>query len=594
MTGIGDWKRSCMCAEANREMLGQSLTLMGWVQRRRDLGGLIFIWLRDRTGIVQVVFDQSKYPGVFLSAQELRSEYVLAVKGEVVLREENNINRELKTGDIEVIASDLKILSASQTPPFAIDNDVSVNDNIKYKYRYLDLRRPVLQEIFALRSHAAFSARSFLQENGFLELETPVLTRSTPEGARDYLVPSRVHNGEFYALPQSPQLFKQLLMISGFDKYYQIVKCFRDEDLRADRQPEFTQIDVELSFVDTSDVMEVAEKLIARVFKDIKGMEIGLPIERLTFNEAMERFGSDKPDMRFGMELIDVSETVKDCGFSVFSSAVQKGGRVTGITVRNAGGLTRKEIDALAEMLKDYKAKGLAWAVLSSEGVRSSFSKFMSPEQMQALIDRMGAQPGDAMFFVADTPEISLTAMGQLRLILGRKLGLIDDSAYRFVWITEFPLFEYSEEDGRYYAKHHPFTAPMDEDISLIGKDNDKVRSKAYDIVLNGYELGGGSIRIHDSDMQSMILNQLGFTQQDVEMRFGFLTNALRYGAPPHGGFAIGMDRLVMLLCGTDNIKDVIAFPKMQNARCLLSDAPSQVEKAQLDELGIALVNTLN
>ena len=594
MTGIGDWKRSCMCAEANREMLGQSLTLMGWVQRRRDLGGLIFIWLRDRTGIVQVVFDQSKYPGVFLSAQELRSEYVLAVKGEVVLREENNINRELKTGDIEVIASDLKILSASQTPPFAIDNDVSVNDNIKYKYRYLDLRRPVLQEIFALRSHAAFSARSFLQENGFLELETPVLTRSTPEGARDYLVPSRVHNGEFYALPQSPQLFKQLLMISGFDKYYQIVKCFRDEDLRADRQPEFTQIDVELSFADTSDVMEVAEKLIARVFKDIKGMEIDLPIERLTFNEAMERFGSDKPDMRFGMELIDVSETVKDCGFSVFSSAVQKGGRVTGITARNAGGLTRKEIDALAEMLKDYKAKGLAWAVLSSEGVRSSFSKFMSPEQMQALIDRMGAQPGDAMFFVADTPEISLTAMGQLRLILGRKLGLIDDSAYRFVWITQFPLFEYSEEDGRYYAKHHPFTAPMDEDISLIGKDNDKVRSKAYDIVLNGYELGGGSIRIHDSDMQSMILNQLGFTQQDVEMRFGFLTNALRYGAPPHGGFAIGMDRLVMLLCGTDNIKDVIAFPKMQNARCLLSDAPSQVEKAQLDELGIALVNTLN
>lgn len=594
MTGIGDWKRSCMCAEANREMLGQSLTLMGWVQRRRDLGGLIFIWLRDRTGIVQVVFDQSKYPEVFLSAQELRSEYVLAVKGEVVLREENNINRELKTGDIEVIASDLKILSASQTPPFAIDNDVSVNDNIKYKYRYLDLRRPVLQEIFALRSHAAFSARSFLQENGFLELETPVLTRSTPEGARDYLVPSRVHNGEFYALPQSPQLFKQLLMISGFDKYYQIVKCFRDEDLRADRQPEFTQIDVELSFADTSDVMEVAEKLIARIFKDIKGMEIGLPIERLTFNEAMERFGSDKPDMRFGMELIDVSETVKDCGFSVFSSAVQKGGRVTGITARNAGGLTRKEIDALAEMLKDYKAKGLAWAILSSEGVRSSFSKFMSPEQMQALIDRMGAQPGDAMFFVADTPEISLTAMGQLRLILGRKLGLIDDSAYRFVWITQFPLFEYSEEDGRYYAKHHPFTAPMDEDISLIGKDNDKVRSKAYDIVLNGYELGGGSIRIHDSDMQSMILNQLGFTQQDVEMRFGFLTNALRYGAPPHGGFAIGMDRLVMLLCGTDNIKDVLAFPKMQNARCLLSDAPSQVEKAQLDELGIALVNTLN
>ena len=587
MTGIGDWKRSCMCAEANREMLGQSLTLMGWVQRRRDLGGLIFIWLRDRTGIVQVVFDQSKYPEVFLSAQELRSEYVLAVKGEVVLREENNINRELKTGDIEVIASDLKILSASQTPPFAIDNDVSVNDNIKYKYRYLDLRRPVLQEIFALRSHAAFSARSFLQENGFLELETPVLTRSTPEGARDYLVPSRVHNGEFYALPQSPQLFKQLLMISGFDKYYQIVKCFRDEDLRADRQPEFTQIDVELSFVDTSDVMEVAEKLIARVFKDIKGMEIDLPIERLTFNEAMERFGSDKPDMRFGMELIDVSETVKDCGFSVFSSAVQKGGRVTGITARNAGGLTRKEIDALAEMLKDYKAKGLAWAVLSSEGVRSSFSKFMSPEQMQALIDRMGAQPGDAMFFVADTPEISLTAMGQLRLILGRKLGLIDDSAYRFVWITEFPLFEYSEEDGRYYAKHHPFTAPMDEDISLIGKDNDKVRSKAYDIVLNGVELGGGSIRISDPEIQQKMFEAIGLTDEQAQERFGFLLNAFKYGVPPHGGMAYGLDRLVMLMLGKDSIKEVIAFPKVQNASDLMTDCPSPVDQKDLDVLHI-------
>lgn len=590
MTGIGEWKRSCMCAEANREALNKTLTLMGWVQRRRDLGGLIFIWLRDKTGIVQVVFDQSKYPEVFLSAQELRSEYVLAVKGEVVLRDQNNINSELKTGDVEVVASELKILSSSQTPPFAIDNDVSVNDNIKYKYRYLDLRRPVLQEIFALRSQTAFSARSFLQENGFLELETPVLTRSTPEGARDYLVPSRVHNGEFYALPQSPQLFKQLLMISGFDKYYQIVKCFRDEDLRADRQPEFTQIDVEMSFVDTPDVMDAAEKLIARVFKDIKGMDIGLPIERLTFIEAMERFGSDKPDMRFGMELKDVSDTVKNCGFSVFSSTVANGGRVTGITARGAGSLTRKEIDTMAETLKDYKAKGLAWAILSSDGMRSSFGKFMSPEEIQALIERMDAKPGDAMFFVADTPEISLTAMGQLRLILGRRLGLIDENSYRFAWVTEFPLFEYSTEDGRYYAKHHPFTAPMDEDISLIGKDNDKVRSKAYDIVLNGYELGGGSIRIHDSDMQSMILNQLGFTQQDVEARFGFLTNALRYGAPPHGGFAIGMDRLVMLLCGTDNIKDVIAFPKMQNARCLLSDAPSQVEKAQLDELGITLV----
>ena len=588
MTGIGDWKRTCMCAEANREMLGRNLTLMGWVQRRRDLGALVFIWLRDRTGIVQVVFDQSRYPDVFLKAQELRSEYVIAVKGELVLRDENNINHDLKTGDVEMIVSELKILSASQTPPFAIDNDVSVNDNIKYKYRYLDLRRSALQEIFALRSRAAYSVRSFLQENGFLELETPVLTRSTPEGARDYLVPSRVHNGEFYALPQSPQLFKQLLMISGFDKYYQIVKCFRDEDLRADRQPEFTQIDVELSFVDTNDVMQTAEGLISRVFKDIKGMDISLPIERLTYAQAMERFGSDKPDMRFGMELQDVSDIVKDCAFSVFSSTVQKGGRVTGLTARGAGGMTRK--DAMAEALKDYKAKGLAWAILAPDGIRSSFGKFMSAEEMQALIERMDAKNGDAMFFVADMPEISQTAMGQLRLMLGRKLGIIDEKAYRFVWITEFPLFEYSEEDQRYYAKHHPFTAPMDEDINLIGKDNARVRSKAYDIVLNGYELGGGSIRIHDSDMQSMLLEQLGFTQQDVEARFGFLTNALRYGAPPHGGFAIGMDRLVMLLCGTDNIKDVIAFPKMQNARCLLSDAPSRVENLQLDELGIAIV----
>lgn len=590
MTGIGDWKRTCMCAEANREMLGRNLTLMGWVQRRRDLGALVFIWLRDRTGIVQVVFDQSRYPDVFLKAQELRSEYVIAVKGELVLRDENNINHDLKTGDVEMIVSELKILSASQTPPFAIDNDVSVNDNIKYKYRYLDLRRSALQEIFALRSRAAYSVRSFLQENGFLELETPVLTRSTPEGARDYLVPSRVHNGEFYALPQSPQLFKQLLMISGFDKYYQIVKCFRDEDLRADRQPEFTQIDVELSFVDTNDVMQTAEGLISRVFKDIKGMDISLPIERLTYAQAMERFGSDKPDMRFGMELQDVSNIVKDCAFSVFSSTVQKGGRVIGLTARGAGGMTRKEIDAMAEALKDYKAKGLAWAILAPDGIRSSFGKFMSAEEMQALIERMDAKNGDAMFFVADMPEISQIAMGQLRLMLGRKLGIIDEKAYRFVWITEFPLFEYSEEDQRYYAKHHPFTAPMDEDIDLIGKDNARVRSKAYDIVLNGYELGGGSIRMHDSDMQSMLLEQLGFTQQDVEARFGFLTNALRYGAPPHGGFAIGMDRLVMLLCGTDNIKDVIAFPKMQNARCLLSDAPSRVENLQLDELGIAIV----
>lgn len=589
MIGTGGWRRTCMCAEVNKNMLESELTLMGWVQRRRDLGGLIFVWLRDRTGIVQVVFDQSRFPEVFDAAQDIRSEYVLAIQGKAVLRDKNNINPELKTGELEVIADNLKILSASQTPPFAVDDEVSVNDNIKYKYRYLDLRRPVLQNIFALRSKTAYSARSFFQENGFLELETPILTRSTPEGARDYLVPSRVHNGEFYALPQSPQLFKQLLMISGFDKYYQIVKCFRDEDLRADRQPEFTQIDVEMSFVDTDDVMDTAEKLISRLFKDIKNYEIPLPIERLTYKEAMERFGSDKPDMRFGMELVNVSEIVRDCDFSVFSSAVQSGGRVTGLTACGAGSLTRKEIDAMAEILKSYKAKGLAWAIIGEEGIRSSFGKFMSAEKMQELIKAMNAKTGDAVFFVADKEEISLQAMGQLRLILGKKLGLIDESAYRFVWVTEFPLFEYSEEDGRYYAKHHPFTAPMDEDVPLLGRENDKVRSKAYDIVLNGYELGGGSIRIHDSVFQSRILEELGFTQDDVQARFGFLTDALRYGAPPHGGFAIGMDRLVMLLCGTDNIKDVIAFPKMQNARCLLSEAPSFVEDMQLEELGITI-----
>ena len=588
-------ERTHYCGELTEAEVGKRITVCGWVQTKRDMGGVIFIDLRDREGTLQTVFDARLLSdNDFKLAEGIKNQSVAQVSGIMRIRDAETYNPKLKTGTIELAAESINLLSEAAPLPFPMEDGFLAREDLRLKYRYLDLRRPELQHNLRFRSRVQSVIRGFLEQEGFIEVETPMLTKSTPEGARDYLVPSRVHPGEFYALPQSPQLFKQLLMISGFDKYYQIVKCFRDEDLRADRQPEFTQIDVELSFVDTSDVMEVAEKLIARVFKDIKGMEIDLPIERLTFNEAMERFGSDKPDMRFGMELIDVSETVKDCGFSVFSSAVQKGGRVTGITARNAGGLTRKEIDALAEMLKDYKAKGLAWAVLSSEGVRSSFSKFMSPEQMQALIDRMGAQPGDAMFFVADTPEISLTAMGQLRLILGRKLGLIDDSAYRFVWITQFPLFEYSEEDGRYYAKHHPFTAPMDEDISLIGKDNDKVRSKAYDIVLNGYELGGGSIRIHDSDMQSMILNQLGFTQQDVEMRFGFLTNALRYGAPPHGGFAIGMDRLVMLLCGTDNIKDVIAFPKMQNARCLLSDAPSQVEKAQLDELGIALVNTLN
>ena len=559
-------KRTHYCGALTEEEVGKRVTVCGWVQTKRDMGGVIFIDLRDREGTLQTVFDARLLTEEdFKLAEGVRNQSVVQITGIMRIRDEETYNPRLKTGTIELAAESIFLLSEAAPLPFPMEDGFPVREELRLKYRYLDLRRPCVQENLRFRSRVQSVIRRFLEKEGFIEVETPMLTKSTPEGARDYLVPSRVHPGEFYALPQSPQLFKQLLMVGGLDKYYQFARCFRDEDLRADRQPEFTQIDVELSFVDTNDVMQTAEGLISRVFKDIKGMDISLPIERLTYAQAMERFGSDKPDMRFGMELQDVSDIVKDCAFSVFSSTVQKGGRVTGLTARGAGGMTRKEIDAMAEALKDYKAKGLAWAILAPDGIRSSFGKFMSAEEMQALIERMDAKNGDAMFFVADMPEISQTAMGQLRLMLGRKLGIIDEKAYRFVWITEFPLFEYSEEDQRYYAKHHPFTAPMDEDINLIGKDNARVRSKAYDIVLNGYELGGGSIRIHDSDMQSMLLEQLGFTQQDVEARFGFLTNALRYGAPPHGGFAIGMDRLVMLLTDNYSIRDVLLFPTMKS-----------------------------
>lgn len=583
-------KRTCMCTELGIGDVGKTVTLMGWVQRRRDLGSLIFIWLRDRSGIIQVVFDEAKYPEVFEKATALRSEYVISVKGEVIARDEHNINPALKTGQIEVEATQLKILSEAETPPFFIDDEVNANDAIRYKYRYLDLRRPYLQKILVTRSKTAAVIRNYFNENGFVEVETPVLTKSTPEGARDYLVPSRVHPGEFYALPQSPQLLKQLLMISGMDRYYQIVKCFRDEDLRADRQPEFTQVDVEMSFVDVEDVLAICEGMIKEVFSKIKGIDVQLPLPRMTYQQAMDLYGSDKPDTRFGMTLVNISDIVENCGFSVFSNAVKGGGSVRLI---NAEGLvdkfTRKEIDALTEYVKTYKAKGLAWLGLTDSGYRSSFAKFMTEDEVKSIILAANAKEGDMLFFIADSKnDIVYDALGQLRLEIGRRFNLIDKSKYNFLWVTEFPLFEYSEEDQRFYAKHHPFTAPMDEDMALLDKDRGKMRAKAYDIVLNGYELGGGSIRIHDSNMQKLMFNALGFSEEDIRNQFGFFVDAFKYGAPPHGGFAIGLDRLTMLLCGTDNIRDVIAFPKMQNASCLMTDAPSPVSQAQLNELKIS------
>lgn len=587
---LSGFRRSGMCASVNAADAGKRVALCGWVQRRRDLGKLIFIWLRDYTGIVQVVFDQSRYAAVFDKATALRSEFVIAVRGTVEKRTAANINPELVTGEVEVIADELIILNESQTPPFAVDDNTVVNDGTRYKYRYIDLRRPAMQRILRTRSKTAISVRNYFNENGFAEIETPVLCKSTPEGARDYLVPSRVHPGKFYALPQSPQLLKQLLMVGGMDRYFQIVKCFRDEDLRADRQPEFTQIDVEMSFVEQEQIMEIAEGMLSRVFREIVGYEIPMPIERMTYKTAMEKYGSDKPDLRFGLEIRNISGQVSSCGFSVFSAAVANGGSVRGINGKGlADKLSRKDIDALGETVKTYRAKGLAWMAVTGEGVRGSFVKFLTQEETAAVISAMDAQPGDILFFVADSDKVALEALGQLRLELARRFELYDKKAYRFVWITEFPMFEYSPEDGRYYAVHHPFTAPMDEDLPLLDRNPGEMRAKAYDIVLNGYELGGGSIRIHDSAIQNRMFEALGLSKEDIEDRFGFLVDAFKYGAPPHGGFAIGMDRLTMLLCGTDNIKDVIAFPKMQNAACLMTGAPDTVDEAQLEELSVAV-----
>jgi len=582
--------RSHRCTEVVQAELGSVVTLMGWVQKRRNLGSLIFIDLRDRSGLMQVLFDENDIGTEgFEKAGKLRSEFVIAVTGRVEKRG-GAINENLKTGEIELRATDLRILSESETPPFPIEEDINTRDDLRLKYRFLDLRRPNLQKNLMLRSKVATAVRKFLDEEGFLEIETPILIKSTPEGARDYLVPSRVHPGHFYALPQSPQLFKQLLMCSGYDRYFQIAKCFRDEDLRADRQPEFTQIDMELSFVDIDDVIDVNERLIAKIFKDTLGVEVTLPIPRMTWQEAMDRYGSDKPDVRFGMELRDVSELVKDCGFSVFTGALANGGSVRGINANGQGSMPRKKIDALVEFAKGYGAKGLAYLVINEDGTfKSSFSKFMTEEELAALVNALEGKPGDLLLFAADKNKIVWNVLGALRCEIAKNLGLLKKDEFKFLWITEFPLLEYSEEEGRYMAMHHPFTMPMEEDWGKIDTDPGAVRAKAYDIVLNGVELGGGSVRIHQNDIQSKMFEVLGFTKEQTEEQFGFLLSAFKYGVPPHAGLAYGLDRLLMLMAGEDSIREVIAFPKVKDASCLMTGAPGTVDEKQLEELYLSI-----
>lgn len=586
---LGNWKRTGMCQAFSEKDIGKSVTLMGWVNSRRNLGGLIFVWLRDRSGVIQLVFDEAEKKSYFADAQSLRSEYVIAVKGQIAARAPENYNDDLATGRIEVRVEELKILSEAQTPPFEIEENSKVKEELRLKYRYLDLRRPDMQRNLMLRSQIAMSTRQYLFEQGFLEIETPILQKSTPEGARDYLVPSRVHPGKFYALPQSPQIFKQLLMVSGMDKYYQIAKCFRDEDLRADRQPEFTQVDMELSFVTEEDIIAVNEGLFQRIFKDTLGVEIPLPLPRLTWQQSMDRYGSDKPDTRFGMELFDISDIAEKCGFQVFAQAVANGGSVRGIKAEHAG-LSRKEIDALGEFVKTYGAKGLAWINFKEEGISSPIAKFLSEQELEAIAQRAEAKTGDILFFVADSDKAVYASLGALRLELGKRLGLIPENQWNLLWVTEFPQFEYSEEEGRLVAMHHPFTSPMDEDLDLLETEPEKVRAKAYDIVLNGVELGGGSIRIHDSALQERMFRALGFTKQQAWERFGFMMRAFQYGTPPHGGLAYGLDRLAMLLAGRQSLRDVIAFPKVQNASDLMSEAPDVVDQAQLNELGIGIL----
>ncbi len=581
-------KRSHRCTEVSSANIGEKVTVMGWVQKSRNKGGIIFVDLRDRSGILQVIFEESQCGAeCFEKAGKLRSEFVAAIEGTVCKRA-GAVNENLATGDIEVVASSLRILSEAETPPFPIEENSKTKEEIRLKYRYLDLRRPDLQRNLIMKSKVATIARQFMADEGFLEIETPMLTKSTPEGARDYLVPSRVHPGTFYALPQSPQLFKQLLMCSGYDRYFQIARCFRDEDLRADRQPEFTQMDMELSFVDVDDVIDANERLLAKLFKEILDLDIQLPIQRMTWQEAMDRFGSDKPDLRFGLELKDVSDVVKDCEFGVFTGALANGGTVRGINAEGQGSMPRKKIDALIEYAKTYGAKGLAYIVINEDGsYKSSFAKFMTEEQMNALVAAMDGKPGDLLLFAADKTKIVWTVLGALRCHLAELMGLVDKNVYRFVWITEFPLLEWSDEENRFTAMHHPFTMPMEEDLQYIDSDPGRVRAKAYDIVLNGNEIGGGSVRIHQDDIQEKMFECLGFTKAQAHERFGFLLDAFKYGVPPHAGLAYGLDRLVMLMAKQDSIRDVIAFPKVKDASCLMTNAPDYVDDKQLAELGI-------
>ena len=584
-------KRSHRCAEVSNALEGQKVTVMGWVQKSRNKGGIIFVDLRDRSGILQIIFEESKCGSeCFEKATKLKSEFVAAIEGTVCKRA-GAVNENLTTGDIEVVATSLRILSEAETPPFPIEENSKTKEELRLKYRYLDLRRPDLQRNLVMKSKVMTIARQFMANEGFLEIETPMLCKSTPEGARDYLVPSRIHPGTFYALPQSPQIYKQLLMCSGYDRYFQIARCFRDEDLRADRQPEFTQIDMELSFVDVDDVIDVNERYLKKLFREVLDVEVQLPIQRMTWQEAMDRFGSDKPDLRFGMELTDVSEVVKDCGFGVFTAALENGGSVRGINAKGQGGMPRKKIDKLTAFVKDYGAKGLAYVAIQEDGtVKSSFAKFMTEEQMQALIAAMNGEAGDLLLFAADKNKVVWDSLGALRVELAKQLELLDKNEYRFVWITEFPLLEWSEEQNRFVAMHHPFTMPMEEDLQYIESDPGRVRAKAYDIVLNGNEIGGGSVRIFQDDIQEKMFHALGFTDEQAYSQFGFLLDAFKYGVPPHAGLAYGLDRLVMLMAKQDSIRDVIAFPKIKDASCLMTEAPTPADTKQLEELGLEVV----
>lgn len=588
MDTLSGLKRTHYCGSLRDKNIGEEVVLMGWVQRKRNLGGLIFVDLRDRDGITQIVFDADISQDAFNKAEKLGSEYVIAVRGNVFERESKNPN--MPTGDIEVFAQEIRVLNSAQTPPIYIKDDDDVSEALRLKYRYLDLRKPSMQRNFILRHKVARIVRNYLSDNGFLEIETPVLGKPTPEGARDYLVPSRVNTGKFYALPQSPQLFKQLLMVAGMDRYFQIVKCFRDEDLRADRQPEFTQIDCEMSFVDAEEVMGIMEEMMQKIFKEALGVDISIPFRRITHKEAMERYGSDKPDLRFGYELTDVSQVVKDCGFKVFADAVNSGGSVRGLNISGrADDFTRKGISKLEDYVKTYGAKGLAWIKWGAEGINSPIAKFLSEDEMKSVLEAMNAKEGDMLFFVADKNSVVFNSLGQLRCEIAKNLGMLRKDVYEFAWVTEFPLFEYDEEAGRLVAVHHPFTSPMDEDLDKIETDPASMRAKAYDMVLNGFELGGGSIRIFQEELQKKMFKLLGFTEEDAHDKFGFFIDAFKYGTPPHGGIAFGLDRIIMLLAGEDNIRQVIAFPKTQNATCPLTEAPSYAEDAQLEELGIRI-----